>query len=130
MKKPIVFFDGVCGLCNRFVDYIIEADDNEIYLMSSLQGKTFQKLKMESGIDFPDSVVFYSNGKFLTKSSAALAILKGLGGWYTLLIVFYLVPKFLRDHIYDFVSKNRYKWFGQKETCRLPSPNERKRFLD
>jgi len=129
-ESSIVFFDGVCGLCNRFVDYVIVADRKNKYVFAPLQGHTFQKLVANQNLEFPDSVVLYSDGKFITRSTAALLILKGLGGGYIFVCVFLIIPKFIRDFVYGFIAKNRYKWFGQKETCRLPSTEEGKRFLD
>jgi predicted DCC family thiol-disulfide oxidoreductase YuxK len=126
----VVFFDGVCGLCNRFVDYLIQADKQHQLRYAPLQGITFDALKTRFASPIPDSVVFYADNKFSTKSTAALKILIQLGGWYRILNVFFLIPRFVRDAIYDFVAKNRYNWFGEKETCRLPSKEERSLFLD
>lgn len=126
----VVFFDGVCGLCNRFVDYLIQADKQHQLRYAPLQGPTFDALKTQFASPIPDSVVFYTDNKFSTKSTAALKILIQLGGWYRLLNVFFLIPRFARDGIYDFVAKNRYNWFGKKETCRLPSKEERALFLE
>ena len=126
----IVFFDGVCGLCNRFVDYLIQSDKQQKFRYAPLQGSTFDSLKTKFTSPIPDSVVFYSYEKFTTKSTAALKILIQLGGWYHILNVFFLIPRFARDGIYDFVAKNRYKWFGMNQTCRLPNIEERELFLD
>ena len=126
----IVFFDCVCGLCNHFVDYLIEADKQQQLRYAPLQGHTFESLKTQFANPIPDSVVFFANNKFCTKSTAALKILILLGGWYRILKVFFLIPRFAKDGIYDFVARNRYNWFGKKETCRLPSLKERSLFLD
>ena len=126
----IVFFDGVCGLCNRFVDFLIQADKQYRLRYAPLQGITFNSLKTQFTSPIPDSVVFYSDNKFSIKSTAALKILIKLGGWYRILNVFFIVPAFIRDAVYDFVAKNRYNWFGKKETCRLPSLEEQSLFLD
>lgn len=126
----IVFFDGVCGLCNSFVDFLILADKQHRLRYAPLQGLTFDSLKIQITSPIPDSVVFLNNNKFSIKSTAALKILIQLGGWYRILNVFFIVPSFIRDAVYDFVAKNRYNWFGKKETCRLPSIEERGLFLD
>jgi predicted DCC family thiol-disulfide oxidoreductase YuxK len=128
--QPIIFFDGVCGLCNSFVDFIIRADKKQQFLFAPLQGKTFKSLTETEKLTFPDSVVLYTKGKFHVKSGAALKIMTCLGGIYLASKICYLLPTFLRDKLYDFVAKNRYRWFGKKETCRLPSPEERARFLE
>jgi len=126
----IVFFDGVCGLCNRFVDYLIQADKQQRLRYAPLQGLTFERLKTQFTVPIPDSVVFYADNKFSTKSTAALEILTQLGGRHRILKIFFLIPTFIRDAIYDFVAKNRYNWFGKKETCRIPSLEEKSLFLD
>jgi predicted DCC family thiol-disulfide oxidoreductase YuxK len=130
ITKPIIFFDGVCGLCNRFVDFIIKADKRQQFLFAPLQGKTFKLLIESKKLHFPDSVVLYTEEKFDTKSSAALKIISSLGGIYATAKICYLLPKWMRDKLYDYVAKNRYQWFGKKETCRLPNPEERARFLE
>jgi predicted DCC family thiol-disulfide oxidoreductase YuxK len=126
----VVFFDGACALCNRFVDYLIRADKKQEFKYAPLQGVTFATLSSDFIGILPDSVVFYSDHTFSVKSTAALKILIRLGGWYRLLNVFFIVPAFIRDAIYDFIAKNRFNWFGKKETCRLPSLEERSLFLD
>jgi predicted DCC family thiol-disulfide oxidoreductase YuxK len=128
--QPIIFFDGVCGLCNRFVDFIIKADKKQQFLFAPLQGKTFKMLVETEKLTLPDSVVLYTKGKFHTKSNAALKIMTTLGGIYLVAKICYLLPTFLRDKLYDFVAKKRYRLFGKKETCRLPSPEEKFRFLE
>ena len=129
LEKPIIFFDGVCGLCNKFVDFVLSNDTKNSFLFSPLQGETFRQLTQYLPNNFPDSVVLYENGKFYFKSKAALEILKGLGGTYQFFVIGYLVPNFLRNIIYDWVASNRYKWFGKRESCRLPTPEEKAKFL-
>jgi predicted DCC family thiol-disulfide oxidoreductase YuxK len=126
----IVFFDGVCGLCNSSVDWLLRHDKNQRFLYSPLQGQAAsEKLTAEQLADL-DTIVYFRNGKSLFRSDAALYIVKDLGGIWSLLFGFIIVPRFLRDGIYKWVSRNRYKWFGKKEACRIPSKAERARFLD
>ncbi len=126
----IVFFDGVCGLCNSSVDWLLRHDKNQRFLYSPLQGQAAsEKLSAEQLADL-DTIVYYRNGKALLRSDAALYIVKDLGGIWSMLYGFIILPRFLRDGIYKWVSRNRYKWFGKKEACRIPSKEERARFLD
>lgn len=129
VSQKIVFFDGVCALCNNFVDFLIVADRKKKYSYAPLQGVTFTVLNKSHDTNFPDSVVFFTEGRFYTKSTAALKIVTGLGRWYLLFGLFFLVPSSIRDIVYDWIANHRYRWFGQKESCRLPSPEEKKLFL-
>jgi len=127
-NSDVVFFDGVCNLCNAFVDFVIRR--NSVFRFSSLQGKTAsQSLPAALVRDLP-SVVLVSHGIVYIESTAALKVLSQLGGLWPLMAVFYLVPKMLRDSIYRWIGRHRYTWFGKRETCRLPSLEERSRFLD
>lgn len=127
-NSDIVFFDGVCNLCNAFVDFVIRR--NSDLKFSSLQGQAAAKaLPADLTRELP-SVVFQSQGQIFTESTAALKILARLGGLWPILSVLLIFPKFLRDPVYRWVGRNRYAWFGKRETCRLPTPEERARFLD
>lgn len=127
-NSDVIFFDGVCNLCNAFVDFVIRR--NSAYRFASLQGKTAaETLPPEMIRDLP-SVVLQSGDGIFTESTAALKVLKNLGGLWFLVSIFLLVPEFLRDPIYRFIGRHRYSWFGRRDTCRLPSPDERSRFLD
>ncbi len=126
--KPIIFFDGVCGLCNKSVDFLIVRDKKQIFLFAPLQGET-AKQKLPPVADM-ESVVLLDEKGMHDKSTAALKILIRLGGIWKLSVIFFAVPKFIRDPIYNVIAKNRYKIFGKKESCRLPTPEERVRFLD
>ena len=128
--KNIVFFDGVCGLCNWTVDFLMRRNGQGRLLFATLQGNTAkQELNREYLADL-DTVIFKKGEHIYEKSTAALEILRELGGVYKLAIIFYLVPRFLRDFIYNRVANNRYAVWGKRETCRLPTPEERKYFLD
>lgn len=127
--RGIIFFDGVCGLCNRFVDRLLRIDDEGRFLFAPLQGNTARE-RLPSGLaDALSSVVYLRNGQVLTRSDAALRILIDLGGWRTVHRVWFIFPRVLRDAVYDWVARNRYRWFGKHDTCRLPTPEERERFL-
>ena len=127
----IVFFDGVCGLCNRFVDYLLKHDKQHHLKFAPLQGEAAHEYLSEEDIEAFDSIQYYSDGKVYNKSTAALRIFIKLGGWYKFLgYTGYVFPRFIRDWIYDIVANNRYKWFGKRDQCRIPSSGEKKRFLD
>jgi len=129
MKQQIVYFDGVCGLCNYFVDFLLRRDKYNKLLFAPLQGETAsQNLGVDPHQTF-DSVVFYKNGKQYTKSGAAIRILAELGGLWQLTLILLIIPAFIRNFVYDIVATNRYKWFGQKESCRIPTKEERVKFL-
>jgi predicted DCC family thiol-disulfide oxidoreductase YuxK len=126
----IVLFDGVCNLCNRSVDFIIRHEKSHKLQFGSLQSDVGKSILSKSGLDkTPDSVMLYVDGKLLVRSDAALAISTYLKRPYAYGIIFKYVPKVLRDSVYNLIAKNRYRWFGKKETCRVPSADERERFL-
>ena len=130
MDRQIIFFDGVCNLCNAFVDFLIKRDKDHSFSFAPLQGETAQ-LKLPHGQPASlSSVVLWNQGEVLEKSDAALMILQQLGGFWWFMRVFWVMPKILRDLGYDFVAANRYRFFGKRETCRLPTPAEKARFLN
>jgi len=125
----VVFFDGVCGLCNGFVRFLIRRDKQGFLKFAPLQGKTAAEyLHIKS--EYPgDTVVFYTGGKIYTESDAVLEIVSCLGfPWSGLRIFMYLPVKF-RNMIYRLIAGNRYKWFGKYDSCRLPTKEEAERFL-
>jgi predicted DCC family thiol-disulfide oxidoreductase YuxK len=131
--KPVLFFDGVCNLCNGAVQFIIRHDRKKMFLFSSLQSASGQQLKADynaANHRLPDSLVLYYQGKYYLKSSAVLKIAECLGGWLWLLLIFRIIPRFLRDFAYDQVAGHRYKWFGERKECYLPTPELSERFLD
>ncbi|MFT4875856.1 MAG: putative DCC family thiol-disulfide oxidoreductase YuxK [Bacteroidia bacterium] len=126
----IVLFDGVCNLCNRSVDFIIRNEKSHKLQFASSQSDVGKSILSKSGLDeIPDSVMLYVDGKLLVRSDAVLAISTYLNRPYAYGIIFKNVPKVLRDSVYNLIAKNRYRWFGKKETCRVPSADERERFL-
>lgn len=125
----IVFFDGICNLCNHFVDWLIRHDDAHILKFASLQGETAKShLQGHDLTDFK-SVVYQRDGVFYSRSTAALMLVYDLGGWWRMVIFLRIIPSFLRNAIYDVVARNRYRWFGRRDTCRLPTPEEATLFL-
>ena len=129
MSQNIVYFDGVCGLCNYFVDFIIRQDKYNKLLFAPLQGETATKeLNFEAAKNI-DTVIFHTKQKFYFKSGAGIRIFYTVGGFWKIVIVFLIVPPFIRNFIYDIIANNRYKWFGKKESCRIPTKEERAKFL-
>ena len=126
----IILFDGVCNLCNGLVKFMFKYDKRAIFSFASLQSETAEVLLKKAGLtEVPDSVIVIKDGKALVKSEAALSIFQQLGGLFKLLLVFRLFPRSIRDRLYDEVAKRRYKWFGKKESCMIPTKEQRKRFL-
>lgn len=130
-NRNIILFDGVCNFCNFWVDFIIKRDKKKIFKFAALQTNSGNKIldNFREKTEGVDSVIFVENNRCFTRSSAALRIVKKLPGLWAYLYAFIIIPKPLRDFIYDFVAKNRYRIFGQKESCRLPSPEEKDRFI-
>jgi predicted DCC family thiol-disulfide oxidoreductase YuxK len=131
-KKPIVLFDGVCNLCNGTIQYIIKRDKRDQFFFASLQGSTGQQLlkKYQLPQTSFNSFVLIEGDRAYTKSTGALKVLKKLGGIWNLLYAFIIVPLFIRDAVYNWISKNRYRWFGKREYCMIPTPELKARFLD
>lgn len=129
---PILLFDGVCNLCNGFVQFLIKRDPGGVFRFASLQSEAAEKLLDEKAPDLKDSlstVVLIEGGQVYTHSDVALRVVRHLGGAWPLLQVFYILPKPLRDAIYNFVARNRYRWFGKKDQCMVPTPELKSRFL-
>ena len=125
--QKIVFFDGVCGLCNQSVNILIRLDKHKIFKYSSLQGEYVKTLDIKEELD---SIVFYDEGKTYYKTTAILKILRSLGGMWVVSNICYIIPRFIRDFIYDIVAKYRYNIFGKMESCRMPKSEEKELFLD
>lgn len=130
-KHPILLFDGHCNLCNGAVQWVLARDKSGIYRFASLQSEIGQQLQQEYQLDPTalDSMVLVKNGKAHQKSAAALETAIGLGGVYSFAKILKLVPSFISNWVYDFVARNRYRWFGRSEECWLPRPEWKARFL-
>ncbi|KAA3606520.1 MAG: DUF393 domain-containing protein [Calditrichaeota bacterium] len=130
-KIKIVFFDGVCNLCNSSVDLIIRKNEKENLYFASLQSDFakvfFEKMNFKS--EDLKSIIFYSEGNFYNNSTAVLKICKELSGICFFFSFFEFLPEGLRDFFYKVIAKRRYKFFGKQETCRIPTKSEKSRFL-
>ena len=127
----VVFFDGVCNLCNGAVDFIIERDSEGGFRFSSLQSEYAQRtLPASDVVGEPSSIVLSENGKLYRRSTAALRIARKLGGLWPLMYVFIVVPPPIRDLVYRLIATYRYSWFGRSESCRVPTPELQARFID
>lgn len=126
----VILFDGVCNFCNASINFIIDRDAARRFRFSSLQSDFGQRLLAENNrqlTDF-DTVLLLREGKLYEKSDAALEIARYLKGW-SWLYLFRFVPRFIRDFFYDIIAKNRYRLFGKSESCRIPTPEEKKLFV-
>ncbi|SFS65002.1 thiol-disulfide oxidoreductase DCC family protein [Marininema halotolerans] len=131
-RHPIVLFDGVCNVCNGAVQWIIRHDKQGKFHFASLQSEVADALSKERSLPstLPDSIILLENGRVSMESTAVLRICRGLDGWWKGLYGLILVPRFIRDRIYRWFARNRYRWFGKQETCMIPTPDIRNRFLD
>jgi predicted DCC family thiol-disulfide oxidoreductase YuxK len=128
---PVVLFDGVCGLCNRFVDWLLRRDDTGVLRFAPLQSPQAEQLgATANGEDSLATVIVVDNEKTYRRSTAALRTIAMLGWPWNLAKALLVVPRPLRDAVYRWVATNRYQWFGKRETCRMPTPEERSRFLE
>lgn len=130
-NHKIILFDGVCNLCNGAVTFIIKRDKKDVFKFAALQSEIGRELTSKFNIDTSkvDSIILIDGEKHYEKSSAALRIAKYLSGAYPLLFGFMVVPKFIRNAVYDSIAKNRYKWFGKKESCMIPTAELKSKFL-
>tara|TARA_B100001778_G_C18518777_1_gene597783 strand:- start:546 stop:929 length:384 start_codon:yes stop_codon:yes gene_type:complete len=126
----IVFFDGVCNLCQGSVRYLIKHDKKGVLKFASLQGNYAKDFVNETEIQSMQSILFFDGKMLYKKSTAVLKLSRLLGGWHQLLLLGYILPRFVRDWLYNIVAKNRYRWFGKKDQCMLPSKGFENRFLD
>ena len=131
-NKKIVLFDGECNLCDRWVQLLLKNDSKNIFCFTSLQSEIGQNFQKEYGIDglVMNSIIVIDNyTKYKTKTSAVFSMTNSMDGLWPLLGIFWIIPKFLRDWVYNFVSKNRYRWFGKK-TCLVMTNEIKHKFLD
>ncbi|GAA4807643.1 thiol-disulfide oxidoreductase DCC family protein [Litoribaculum gwangyangense] len=131
--KKLILFDGVCNLCNSSVQYVIKHDKKDVFLFAALQSDIGKQLIDAYNIDTKktDSILLYTPEQGLDyKSTAALKIAYHLGFPNHVLCVFFIVPPFIRNRVYDYIAKNRYKWYGKKEACMIPTPELKSKFLE
>lgn len=132
-EKKIILFDGICNLCNDSVINVIKRDKKNIFLFTALQSEAGQKILKEIGVDTVemDSVILYIPEKaYYKKAPAALRIMNEFGGVWKLTQIFRILPAFFNNFFYDIIAKNRYKWFGKKDSCMIPTPELKAKFLD
>ena len=129
--QPVILFDGVCNFCNYWVNFAIKRDKKKKLRFAPLQGEAAKKLLYQFGLDTStfSSVILIDNGKAYTQSSAAFRICKYLDGGWRLVYGLMIIPKFIRDFLYNIIARNRYKWFGKRKECMVPTPEMIERFL-
>jgi predicted DCC family thiol-disulfide oxidoreductase YuxK len=128
--ERIILFDGVCNLCSASVRFVIRRDKKKKFLFASLQSE-FARRKLPGNVgDSLKTIVLLSHDKVYFRSDAALEISRELTGLWPALYFFKIIPWFIRDAVYDFISRNRYRWFGKREACWIPSPELSSRFVD
>lgn len=129
--EPVILFDGVCNFCNGAVNFTIKRDKNKIIKFAPLQSEIGKAFIKQYGLPENDmrSFLLIENGKLYSKSTAALKVCRYLKGLWPLCYGFIIVPAFIRNAVYDLIAKNRYKWFGQKKECMVPTPDVKARFL-
>lgn len=130
LEHPIVFFDGVCAMCNGFVDVVLRADKRGALRFAPLQGETARRMLGEQPDDEGRWSMIYLDERGLhDQSDASLEVYRRLGGFWRLLGMARWVPRWLRDPVYRTIARNRYRWFGRRDACRVPTEEERARFL-
>jgi len=127
-KNPVIFFDGVCVLCSGAVDFLLAEERENLFRYAPLQGYAAKEILSGSG-KLPDSIIYYDNGKIYTKMKAVIRIAVDMGGIWRLAVILTIVPEYFGNIVYDLIAKNRYRWFGKKETCRIPGSEEKNKFL-
>jgi predicted DCC family thiol-disulfide oxidoreductase YuxK len=131
-QHALILFDGVCNLCNGFVQFVIRHDKRGIFRFASLQSETARNLLQPLAFQTEpmNTIVLIENGKIYTRSKAVIRIAKQLDGFYKAAILLYIFPSFLSDAVYNFISRNRYRIFGKRSSCMVPSPDLKSRFLE
>jgi len=131
-EHPVILFDGVCNFCNSAVNFVIKRDKKKQIHFAPLQTETGKKLLEQYGLPVNEmqSFIFIEKGKAYTRSTAALRVCRHLSALWPLCYGTIIVPKFIRDSIYNWIAKNRYKWFGVRQECMMPTPEIKARFLD
>ncbi|MEO6948576.1 MAG: thiol-disulfide oxidoreductase DCC family protein [Ginsengibacter sp.] len=130
-QQPIILFDGVCNFCDSTVNFVIKRDRKNLLKFAVLQSSIAKELLEGQSIQGNDlsSFIFIENKKVYSRSTAALRVCKYLNGFWPFMYGFIIVPKFIRDAVYNLIARNRYKWFGKKDACMIPTPEMKERFL-
>ena len=131
-EHPIILFDGVCNFCDGAVNFLLRQDKKNIFRFAPLQSEAGQMLLNRYGLKHEDfeSFILIDKGKVYQKSVAALRVMNKLPWYWKEVQLFWIVPAFLRNAIYDFIARNRYAWFGKKDRCMIPTAEMRGRFLE
>ena len=130
LTRPVIFFDGVCGMCNRFVDLDLRADRRDVFRFAPIQGETARALLPPLAGDPREwSMVYLDERGLHDQSDASLEVYRRLGGAWRLLGLLRFVPRAIRTPAYRLIARNRYRWFGRRDTCRVPTAEEKARFL-
>jgi len=131
-SHPVILFDGVCNLCSGAVQFIIKHDRKKLFRFASLQSKFGEEVMkhFDLPVDQYNSFILLEKEKIYTRSKGALKVAKKLNGLYFLLYAFIIVPRFIRDAVYNFIARKRYNWFGKKETCWIPTPELKNLFIE
>ena len=131
MEHPVILFDGVCNFCNSSINFIISQDKKKVFRFAALQSEAGKELleKYDLPEGYLESFILIDNGKAYISSSAGLKLYNKLPWHWKWLQIFWIVPRFIRDGVYSIIARNRYKWFGKKDSCMIPSPDMRSRFL-
>jgi len=131
IKSPVLLFDGVCNLCNASVQWVLKRDRKGIFRFAALQSEAGRALLRQSGLSSEnfDTVVLVDGDRVFTRSDAALEIVRRIGGPWSLLGIFRIVPRPLRNAVYDWVARYRYRWFGKTQSCMIPQPEWANRFI-
>ena len=131
INQPIILFDGVCNFCNSAVNFTIKRNKKANIKFAPMQSAAGQKLLLQYNLPAADmkSFIFIENGIVYKQSSGALKVCRHLNGLWPLCYGFIVIPNFLRDGIYNWIAKNRYKWFGIRQSCMIPTPEVKARFL-
>lgn len=130
-NNPIILFDGVCNFCNGTVNFLLRQDKKKVFRFAALQSEAGQKLLAQYKLPTEnfDTFLLLDEGKVYKRSAAALRVGNKLPWYWQWSQIFWLIPPFLRDGLYQLIAKNRYKWFGKKDSCMIPTPEMKNRFL-
>jgi predicted DCC family thiol-disulfide oxidoreductase YuxK len=132
-KRPVLFFDGVCNLCNHAVQFIIRHDKQGKVKFATLQSAAGERAKQAVSQKLghvPDSLILFDKGNYYAQSAAALKVTAYLDGGWPILKVLMVIPSFIRNPVYRFIAARRYKWFGKQDSCMMPTPDLQRRFIN
>lgn len=129
--KNLILFDGVCNLCNGAVQFIIKRDPSKRFEFASLQSNIAkERLESKGTFETLETIVLIQKDRILFRSDAALEIARNLSGLWPVFYIFKVVPRFIRDGVYNWIARNRYRFFGKRDTCMIPTPELKSRFID